>query len=354
MKFGTVAIEESLGGIVAHSLHDRGLVLKKGAVISREHVSALRAAGFKTIVAARLEVGDIEENKAALALAQALAGDNLAIEEPATGRVNIFAKCDGVFVADMAVIDQINAIDEGITLATLAPMRAVARGEMVATVKIIPFSVLETVLAGAIEATSTVKLAVAPFRPLRIGVISTLLPGLKMSVVEKTLHVLATRIAISRAQVVADKRVGHNVPELAQAIASIASSSDMIIVFGASAITDRRDMIPAAVEHCGGHIIHFGMPVDPGNLLLLAHLACGTPLLGAPGCARSPKNSGFDWVLQRLLAGVPVSSIDITRMGAGGLLIETGRQLVRSGGVGPKPLRWNMPTPRLLQMVPVK
>jgi molybdenum cofactor cytidylyltransferase len=37
------------------------------------------------------------------------------------------------------------------------------------------------------------------------------------------------------------------------------------------------------------------MPVDPGNLLLLAELA-GKPVLGAPGCARSPKENGFDWV----------------------------------------------------------
>jgi molybdenum cofactor cytidylyltransferase len=45
-------------------------------------------------------------------------------------------------------------------------------------------------------------------------------------------------------------------------------------------------------------------------------------VLGAPGCARSPVENGFDWVLQRLLAGLDVGEADITGMGVGGLLME--------------------------------
>jgi molybdenum cofactor cytidylyltransferase len=92
-------------------------------------------------------------------------------------------------------------------------------------------------------------------------------------------------------------------------------------VFGASAIADTRDVIPAAVEAVGGRIEHFGMPVDPGNLMLVAE-ANGRPVLGAPGCARSPKENGFDWILMRLLAGLPVTRADITGLGVGGLLME--------------------------------
>ncbi|HZD88977.1 MAG TPA: NTP transferase domain-containing protein, partial [Pseudolabrys sp.] len=99
------------------------------------------------------------------------------------------------------------------------------------------------------------------------------------------------------------------------------AGSELVIVFGASAIADRRDVIPAAVEAVGGTIEHFGMPVDPGNLLLIGRLR-GQAVLGAPGCARSPKENGFDWVLMRLLAGLPVSRADITGMGVGGLLME--------------------------------
>ena len=101
----------------------------------------------------------------------------------------------------------------------------------------------------------------------------------------------------------------------------LAAGAELVIVFGASAIADRRDVIPSALEAAGGRIEHFGMPVDPGNLLLIGDLQ-GRPVLGAPGCARSPKENGFDWVLMRLLAGLPVSRADIARMGVGGLLME--------------------------------
>jgi molybdenum cofactor cytidylyltransferase len=90
---------------------------------------------------------------------------------------------------------------------------------------------------------------------------------------------------------------------------------------GASAISDRRDVIPAAIEQAGGRITLFGMPVDPGNLLLLGELD-GTRVVGLPGCARSPKRNGFDFVLWRLLAGLTVGRPDIAAMGVGGLLSE--------------------------------
>ncbi len=74
-----------------------------------------------------------------------------------------------------------------------------------------------------------------------------------------------------------------------------------ILVMGASAIVDRGDVIPAALTEAGGQVLHLGMPVDPGNLLMLGRVA-DTPVIGVPSCARSPKVNGFDWVLERVLA----------------------------------------------------
>ena len=102
---------------------------------------------------------------------------------------------------------------------------------------------------------------------------------------------------------------------------ALKNQPELIIIFGASAITDRRDVIPAALEKQGGTITQFGMPVDPGNLLLIGKIGA-VDILGAPGCARSPAENGFDWVLDRLLADIPVSAHDIRRMGVGGLLME--------------------------------
>jgi molybdenum cofactor cytidylyltransferase len=116
--------------------------------------------------------------------------------------------------------------------------------------------------------------------------------------------------------------VPHEEAALAAAIRELLGlGAELVIVFGASAIADRRDVIPAALEQAGGEIEHFGMPVDPGNLLLIGN-AGGIPVMGAPGCARSPVENGFDWVLTRLLAGLKVTRADLTGMGVGGLLME--------------------------------
>ncbi|MDH7799468.1 MULTISPECIES: molybdopterin-binding protein [unclassified Beijerinckia] len=325
MKFGAIPVDKALGGIVAHAVRMDGLVLKKGETIGAAQIDALKAAGVSDIVVAQAETGDVGEDDAALRLAKTVAGDHVTVEKPFTGRSNLFADKAGVLMIDTAAIDSINDIDESITVATLEPWRAVVQGEMIGTVKIIPFAVPETLLLKAITAAEEAPVRVAAYRPMRIGVVSTILPGLKPATVAKTLRVMQERVAPAGATLVADLRVPHEPAPLAAAIDEVKHESDIIVVFGASAITDRRDVIPAALEAAGGRIEQLGMPVDPGNLLLVGDIDDNgkrKPVLGAPGCARSPKENGFDWVLQRLLAGLDVKARDIRRMGAGGLLME--------------------------------
>lgn len=321
MKFGPVAIGAAEGGILAHSLRTESLTLKKGELLTRAHVETLKAAGFKDVVVAQLEAGDIAEDEAAARVAAAISGPNVRADAAFTGRANLFAECNGVLMAHPALVDALNEVDEQVTLATLPHHRAVVEGEMVGTVKVIPFAVAEKTVARAMAAFPAQGLRIAPYLPKRIAVISTLLPGLKPSTVDKTLRVMAERMAPAHARIVADERVKHEQSVLSAAIARHLDDCDVMIVFGASAITDRRDVIPAALQEAGGTIEQFGMPVDPGNLLLIGQIA-GKSFLGAPGCARSPKENGFDWVLQRMLADIPVTAADIRRMGSGGLLME--------------------------------
>ncbi len=320
MKFGPLAVAHSLGAVVAHAVRGDGLVLRKGEIIGTAQQAAMQAAGITTLIAAQLEPGDIGENEAAKRLSAHLAGAHLRCERPFTGRVNLFAKEAGLLIVDALAIAGVNAVDEAITAATLAPFRALAPGDMAATIKIIPFAITGEAMERALRCPAGC-IAIAPFRALRIGVASTLLPGLKSSTVNKTLRILQTRLDRAGARIVREKRCAHDDEALSQALGAMAPHCDALIVFGASAITDRRDVIPAALLRAGGRIEHFGMPVDPGNLLLLGDLK-GLPVIGAPGCARSPKENGFDWVLQRILAGVPISGADIKAMGVGGLLME--------------------------------
>ena len=193
---------------------------------------------------------------------------------------------------------------------------------MIATVKLIPFGVEAKLRDAAVDVAGKDTLRIAPYVIKKVGVVSTLLPGLAPKVIDKTLRVTAERLAPAGASIIAERRVPHDEAALAASIKELLGlGAELVIVFGASAIADRRDVIPAAITEIGGRIEHFGMPVDPGNLLLIGS-AGGVPVLGAPGCARSPVENGFDWVLMRLLAGLKVTRAELTGMGVGGLLME--------------------------------
>ncbi len=334
MRFGPLPLDDAAGAMAAHSIRLPDVVIKKGATITAEDVAGLRRAGIGEVVAVVLEAGDVAEDEAAALLADAAAGAAVRLDPPFTGRSNLFSEKAGVLLVDKTAIDRINMIDEAITFATLPQFKPVVAGEMVATVKIITYAIGEGRLNQAVEVArgASGAVRVAPYRLRRVGVISTLTPSLKPTIVDKTLRVLGKRLEPTGAEVVAEARAAHAMEPLAEELARMAAGeSEIIIVFGASAVSDRRDVIPAAVAQVGGRIEHFGMPVDPGNLLLIGSVA-GKPVIGAPGCARSPKENGFDWILHRMLACLPVTRADIMGMGVGGLLMEiVSRPQPRSG-----------------------
>jgi molybdenum cofactor cytidylyltransferase len=323
MRFGEVPVAEAEGAILAHSLKFDVIALKKGRVLSRGDIDAIAAAGLSAITVARLEPGDVGEGEAAERVAAAAIGPGITAAAPFTGRVNLHADAHGLLVFDRDRLDRLNLVDEAITLGTLPPFAVVEPKQMVATVKVIPFAAPEAAVRDCVQAAIAEGplLRVAPLRELAVGLLQTRLPGLKESILDKTRQVTEGRLGALRCRLVLEERCAHATADLSSVIGEAIGKVDLLLIHGASAIVDRRDVIPAAIVAAGGVIDHFGMPVDPGNLLLLGHVG-ERAVLGLPGCARSPKVNGFDWVLKRLVAGLPVGPGEIMRMGSGGLLAE--------------------------------
>lgn len=320
MRFGPVPVAEAVGAMLAHSQLVGGVRWAKGRLLGADDIAAAAAAGLSTLTVARLSADDVAEDAAAAALAGRLASASVAAMRAAHGRANLAARHDGVLAVDAASVAAINAIDEALTLATLAPYARVRPGEIVATVKVIRYAVEAAALARA-EAVA-VPLAVHPFRALRIGLVATRLAGVTDKALAKTRRVTRARVESLGCTMAELPHCPHDIDALAARLA--AADHDLLLVAGASATADRADVIPAAIVAAGGRVERLGMPVDPGNLLCLGELR-GRPVIGLPGCARSPKASGFDWVLERLVAGLPVTSADIAAMGVGGLLPEAER-----------------------------
>jgi molybdenum cofactor cytidylyltransferase len=321
MRFGPIAVAEAAGAILAHTTRAGDRVLKKGRVLSAADAEALAAAGLREVIGARLDPGELDEDAAAAAIAAAITGAGVAADHAHTGRANLHATAGGVVELDAAAIAAANAIDEAITVATVAPYTAARAGDMVATVKIIPFAVPAAAAAAAAEAARR-AVALRPWRACRGALVLTCFADTAARVLDRAAAAQRTRLERCGATLATEERVPHDAGAVADAIARArAAGLDPILVLGASAIVDRRDVIPAALERAGGEIVRLGMPVDPGNLLLVGRLG-GATVLGVPGCARSLKRSGFDAVLERTCAGVPVTGADIAAMGIGGLLDE--------------------------------
>ncbi len=315
MKFGQVPTEEAAGTILAHSVALPSGRLRKGQVLGLADITALAAAGHDHVTVARLEPGDLGEDAAAAHLARALAGDGVRLSNAATGRVNIFAQDAGIAQIDAARVNAFNAVNPMITVATVPPFHRVDAGTMVATVKIIAYSVPQADVDAAALAGQRALRALTP----RYASATLIETRTDADPADKGRAALQGRL--DRLHVALDDRVivDHDTAPLARAIA--AAEGEVVFILTASATSDADDVGPAAVRAAGGNVSQFGMPVDPGNLLFLGQVD-GKPVIGLPGCARSPALNGADWVMERVICGVDLTPADFAAMGVGGLLKE--------------------------------
>lgn len=327
MKFGPVPIGKAEGKILAHNISnpDGKRVLRKGAQISNQDVSLLAEIGRSTVYVAELMPGDVDENKAAQRVTRAACGENAHTTKPNVGRVNLLAKESSVLRVDAARLALINAC-EGITLATLPSHSVVPPRKIAATIKVIPFALPEAVVSEAeqIAADGGLIVELFPLRQRKAALILSSSPFAEARVrrdftpaIQERLEGLGSILQTIDFIPLEDEPGEIALAEMIQARA--AEGAEIMILAGETAIMDRFDIAPRAVERAGGEVASYGAPVDPGNLLMLAYLD-GVPILGAPGCVRSQKTNVIDWVLPPLLAGNQLSQKDIIHMGHGGLL----------------------------------
>jgi molybdenum cofactor cytidylyltransferase len=322
MRFGPVPLSQGLGAILAHSeLLGEGR-MRKGTVLGPPEIARLAAAGLTQVTVACLDAGDVPEDAAATRLAAALVPDpsaaRLTVSQAFTGRVNLNASVPGIVDFDAPRIHALNRIHPAITLATLASLTRVTPGLLTGTVKIIAYAVPEAALAEA-EAIARGAIRIRPVTRATAGLLLTEVPGQDAKLAAKGRRAIEGRLRALGMSLATCLTVPHETPAMAAALTAM--QGDLLMILTGSATSDIDDTAPRSVRIAGGTVARFGMPVDPGNLLFLGALA-GRPVIGLPGCARSPALNGADWVLERLACGIDLTDDDIAAMGVGGLLKE--------------------------------
>lgn len=326
MKFGPVPLSEAKGKILGHNIAATNgqRLLRKGKPLTGEDLEKLRIVGRSSVYVAEIESNDVEENRAARRVAEAICGAGLHITGVASGRANLLADKMGVLRVDVDRLAQINDC-KGITLATLTTHSPIHPRQIVATVKIIPYAVPEATVS-LVEAISSGTNSTLRVEALPSHSVGMILSG-STSIHEKLISdfsPLRDRIeklgsSVTRTDFVALEDESDEAALASMLKQHLASGIKMILLAGETAIMDEHDILPRAIERAGGHVELVGAPVDPGNLLMLAYIG-DVPVVGAPGCARSRKTNIVDWILPRLLVGDRLTRKDIIALGHGGLL----------------------------------
>lgn len=338
MKFGAVPLNQAEGKILGHNIAGPNgrRVFRKGRPLSDKDVAKLATLGRESVYVAEPEPGDVDENSAALRIAQAAAGKHITVSKPTTGRANLHSDTLGILRIDQERLMQVNLLDS-VTLATVDVNSVVRPKQMVATLKMISYGVSDNVVREAerISQSETIHLdrpspivRVDRLERKKIGMILSGSPSAEDRIVKGFDKALRQRLQSWGSDIDSVKFIPledeHGERNLAAEIAHLIKDGvEMIILAGETAIMDRHDIAPRAVERSGGRVTCFGAPVDPGNLLMLArHDETGrsVQIIGTPGCARSPKKNIVDLVIPRILAGDYLTKMDIVRMGIGGML----------------------------------
>ena len=330
MKFGEVPIGEAVGAILAHKLYDESgkLIFNKGHLLTEADLSVLRQQGRSQVTVTQLSAADLHEDAAAERIGTAVAGANVRMRAPGVGRANLTAGQRGVLHVDVPKLELINHIYDGITIATLREYSLIEVGEMVALVKVVPFGVpaARVVDVERIAEASAPVLQVRPLEAKRVALIVSGTEATRLRLMKSFHPPVRKRIEGWGSQLLEPTFAGHDAASIADAILAHAEGrvdsappADMILVAGISAIIDREDVVPSALLRAGGSITLHGVPVDPGTLLMMGYLD-DVPVVGAPGCIKSPKTNVIDWILPRLLSGERLTRANLVSMGHGGLL----------------------------------
>ena len=322
MKFGEVELDEAVGGILAHKLYDDSgkLIFNKGHRLSERDIADLRRRGRSRITVTQLSAADLHENAAAERIGAVVAGANVRVRAPGVGRANLTAAERGVLHVNVPTLEIINHIYDGITIATRREFSLVDAGEMVALVKVVPFGVpaARVVDVERIAEASASVLQVRPLLAKRVALIVSGTEATRERLLKSFHEPVRRRIEGWGSQLIEPIYTAHKAGAIAEAISAHADA-DLILVASISAIIDREDIVPSALLRAGGSITLHGVPVDPGTLMMMGYLG-EVPVVGAPGCIKSPKTNVIDWILPRLLTGERLTRANLVSMGHGGLL----------------------------------
>lgn len=322
-----IRVEDAVGSVLCHDItriipgKTKGPAFKKGHIVGEQDIQELLKLGKEHLYVWELGSGLVHEDDAALRIARGLQGEGMALTEPSEGKVKLVARADGLCVINEECLLQINMVEE-IVVATVSNARPVKKGDTLAGVRVVPLVIAEEKLA-LVEriARGSGVMAVRPFIPYRVGVITTGSEVYHGRIKDEFGPVVRKKVEAFGCQVINHIIVPDDRGRIAGAIRELlAGGAEVILTTGGMSV-DPDDVTPSAIKEAGATIVAYGAPVLPGAMLMVAYIG-EVPVLGLPGCVMYHKTTVFELVLPWVLTGQKVTRPMIAKLGLGGLCLE--------------------------------
>ncbi len=322
MRALTVDVQKSAGRILCCTIFRPGgrKLLAKGHTLSDEDIRLLETEGMRQVWVTELEDGEISEDEAVIAVAEATCCGSVEIRLAAGGRANLIATHDCCTLVDDELLRQINCTSS-VVIATVANYRYTRAGERIATIKSAPFAVARSQLQ-ALLSILTERGSILQARPICEPGVAVLYTDpvhgdrartLFENVVRARIERFGGNVRYSLSCVEEEDQVTRSLQHL------LRTKPAVVLVASTTAPAGPEDVVGRALVRLGAHVERFLAPVEPGNLMLLSYKE-DVPIVSAPCCFRSPKPNVLDLILPPILAKYRISGWEIACLGNGGLL----------------------------------
>jgi len=322
-----IRVEDAVGKALCHDITAimpdgfKGVRFKRGHVITEADIPVLLDIGKSHIFIWEPEADEVHEDDAAIAVTEAMCGDNVTFTGPSEGKMQIISTIEGLFYVNSEALKKINSVDD-YTVACIPKYTRVAKGEKLAGARIVP---LVTKRRNVEKAVSIAKenypvFTVLPFRPLKSGVIITGSEVYYGRIKDRFEPIMKKKLESYGAQILGFTKCPDDFKMISDALDEFLTQGAELVLLTGGMSVDPDDLTPTAIRNSGAKVVCQGMPMQPGNMLTIAYLG-KTAIIGVPGASMHHPVTSLDVFLPRIFAGVNITKEDTVSMGEGGFCL---------------------------------
>jgi hypothetical protein len=325
-----VKIEDAVGYPLAHDITEivpgkfKGPAFQRGHILTCRDLDHLRRLGKDHLYVLTPETEEMHEDEAAHAIANALCGQGVGWEgEPREGKVTLRATRNGLFKVDVEALLNFNRLGD-VMCATQHTHSVVRKGDQVAATRAIPLLIARGRINEAIDAALSAKQGVLQVLPMLQANVGVLITGSEVfygRIEDKFESIIRKKVTALEGRVLEVVFVPDDDKMIADAALRLLEAGANILITTGGMSVDPDDRTRFALKNAGSVDMVYGSAVLPGSMFMIAYLR-QVPVLGIPACGLFAKNTIFDLVYPRVLAGEKITREEIAVLGHGGLCLK--------------------------------